>query len=242
MKLRALSLLFAALLLSLTPQAFACPGCKDAVSNTVANPWGTAYNSSILFMLGTVMTIVAAAAYGIYRIARAEELRKLAPAGVGAEIPAAAPKKKFSILKYVLPAVGCLYVAFISAAMSRTGAAKVSEQTVIDIPSLNDSSFRSAQMVNPAMVVDFGASWCPNCQKTAPEYYRVAKAREPQTRFFQVDVDQSPVTAKALKVEDLPCFILFINNEEVARRTGAATEAELTEWIDKNTPKTTAAK
>lgn len=225
-------------LFAFADQVLACPGCKDALAgaNSVANPWGTAYNASIMFMLGTVLVIVGSAAYGIFRIARAEERRTLAGVG-GVAVPVAAPTKKTSLLKFVLPAVGVLYAAFIAAAMSRATPTQAAEQTVIDIPSLNDGTFRSAQMVNAAMVVDFGAAWCPNCKKSAPEFVRVAKARQPQTKFFQVDVDLSPVTAKALKIDELPCFVLFINNEEVARRTGFASEAELSEWLDKNTPK-----
>ncbi len=237
MKTSTLTLVSAGLL-GFANQVLACPGCKDAVSsaNTVANPWGNAYNSSILFMLGTVLVIVGSVSYGIFRIARAETQRKLAPAG-GVAIPVAAPVKKVSLLKFVLPAVGLLYVAFIAAAMTRTKSTQASEQSVIDIPSLNDSTFRSAQMVNPSLVVDFGAAWCPNCKTSAPEFYRVAKARQPQTKFFQVDVDASPVTAKALKIDDLPCFVLFLDGQEAARRTGAATEAELNAWIDSHTPK-----
>jgi thioredoxin 1 len=221
---------------TLTQQVLACPGCKDALSNnnTVANPWSTAYNSSIMFMLGTVLVIIVSVTYGIFRIVRAEERRKRdSEAGIAAA-PVAAPQRKLSLWKFVLPAVAVMYVAFISSAMSRTAAM---QSTVIDIPSLNDSTFRSASLVNKAMVVDFGASWCPICQKTGPEFYRVAVAKRPLATFFQMDVDHSPATARALKVDELPCIVLFSNGEEVARHTGAATEAELTEWIDKNTPK-----
>lgn len=223
--------------LVLTNQAFACPGCKDALSNnnSVANPWSTAYNSSILFMLGTVLVIIFGTAYGIFRIVRKEERRaKDLALGVAASAPVVAQKRGLSLWKFVLPAVAIMYVAFISSAMSRTAA---TQATVIDIPSLNDGTFRSAALVNKAMVVDCGAAWCANCQKTAPEFYRVAVAKRPQTTFFQLDVDRSPSTAKVLKIDELPCVILFSNGAEVARHTGAATEAELNAWLDANAPK-----
>ncbi len=50
--------------------ALACPGCKDALSSgsSVTNPWGAAYNWSIMFMLAMVLTMAAAAHHALLRV------------------------------------------------------------------------------------------------------------------------------------------------------------------------------
>ena len=55
----------------------ACPGCKDALANegAVVNPWGPAFNWSILFMLGTVLCMFSLVAFGVYKLSRDEERR-----------------------------------------------------------------------------------------------------------------------------------------------------------------------
>src|SRR5258708_14524295 len=64
-------------LLTLSQQALACPGCKDALSQKGAatNPWGAAFNLSIMFMLGTVLTIVCGAKLFFRKMVRVEELQ-----------------------------------------------------------------------------------------------------------------------------------------------------------------------
>ncbi len=81
------------------------------------------------------------------------------------------------------------------------------------------------------MLVDFNASWCASCITTAPEFEKFVQNQPADLKTFTIDTDASPITAKAFGVDNLPCMILFHEGQEVARRSGVVTEAELKEFV-----------
>ena len=230
--MKSIKLAFTLTLLAFANQVLACPGCKDALATTKGgpvNPWGLAFNLSIFFMLGTVLSMVGALTFAMYRIARREESgNNKNPA------PAAASKRKFPT-KVVLPVLAALYVGVIS----WTTVSGSALQTARDnMPFLSDDTFKAAVSFHKSgLLVDFGAPWCANCRVTAPAFAQVSDEYADRIKCFNLNVDQNPKTAKALKVDDIPCLILYVNCKEVARRSGVATDIELRDWLAQNLPK-----
>jgi len=83
-------------------------------------------------------------------------------------------------------------------------------------------------------VLRFTASWCGPCRVYAPVFDKVM-AERPEAAYV-VDTEQMEMTAKFHHVMSLPTTILLVDGDEVARLTGLATGARLTEWLNDNTP------
>jgi len=223
--MKAIRTLISVLCLGLASQALACPGCKDALSSgsSVTNPWSSAYNISILFMLGVVLAFVSGMGYFVFRLARSE-------AKLHAGEQPAAPRR-WSLLS--LPAFAVVYIA-IFAWVDAHEAVPVAK---VDIPALVDGTFRSASLMHPKMLVEFNASWCAACKTTEPEFGKFLQSAPADMKCFAIDTDKSPVTTKEFSVDTLPCMMLICDGKEVARRAGVITEGELKDWVLKNSPK-----
>lgn len=70
-----------------------------------------------------------------------------------------------------------------------------------------------------AVLVDFTAAWCPPCRLMRPVVEAFA-ARRPDVRVVEVDVDACPAVQGRYPVRAMPSFVVFVNGEPVAQRTG----------------------
>lgn len=213
----------AAFAILLSRQVLACPGCKDALSqNGVANPWSSAFNLSILFMLGTVLALACAMGYGVYRLVREEERRN----GIAAD-----PKA------LRLHRIGAGIVALIVAALifwpSSASASK--PMPVSDLPTLNDAALKTElDRSKGLMVIEVGATWCAPCRMMSPTVSSVAKDLTGSVPFYFMDYDASPGAVKQLQINDMPCLVLFKDGKEVGRSIGINSPAGLKEFIKTN--------
>lgn len=84
-----------------------------------------------------------------------------------------------------------------------------------------------------AKIYDFKASWCGPCRAYSPIFEKVSKNPEFKNITFEsVDVDDKEELAAKYNIRNIPTTI-FVNDadEEVGRRLGYLTEAELTSLI-----------
>jgi thioredoxin 2 len=226
--MRVLKLSVLLILAAVAFESLACPGCKDALStgSSVTNPWGAAFNTSIMFMLAIVLSMAGGLVYFIYRLSRAEEQKHGAAASTQAA--AVAPQRRWSWL--ALPIFAVLYIGIFAWVDAHESASRLT----VTIPALNDETFRSATRINPYLLVEFSAAWCPGCKTTEPEYGRFIQSPPQDLKCYALDTDKSPVTAKALEVDTLPCMILFREGKELARHTGIISEGQLREWVEQH--------
>jgi thioredoxin 1 len=201
----------------------ACPGCKDALSqNGVANPWGSAFNISIIFMLGTVLVLFCGVAYFIYRLSREEERRN----GIATD-------PKATRYHRIGAGITAVFVAVLIFWPSSAGATKA--PPVSDLPTLTDETLQTELgRAKGMVVVEVGANWCPPCRMMGPTVSSVAKEMAPAIPFYFVNLDNSPATAKQYKVDELPCLILFKDGKEAGRLIGINTDAGIKELIRKH--------
>ena len=79
-------------------------------------------------------------------------------------------------------------------------------------------------------VLYFTADWCQPCKKVKPVVEELNREYLPGI-FQMVDVDIEKEMAQTFQIRAVPTFVLFENNKEINRITGAQTKQSLLEFI-----------
>lgn len=75
----------------------------------------------------------------------------------------------------------------------------------------------------------FTADWCQPCKKMKPV---VEDMKKEGFQFQIIDADYEQLLVKRFKINSVPTFILFENEKEINRITGAKTREELENFIN----------
>jgi thioredoxin 1 len=75
----------------------------------------------------------------------------------------------------------------------------------------------------------FTAEWCGPCKKTRPI---VEELKKEGYQFQIIDADYEQLLVKKFEIKSVPTFILFKNEKEIKRITGAQTQQSLLEFIN----------
>ena len=78
-------------------------------------------------------------------------------------------------------------------------------------------------------VLYFTAEWCGPCKKTRPI---VEEMKREGFEFQIIDADYEQLLVKRFGIKSVPTFILFENEKEINRTTGAKTRKELQSFIN----------
>ena len=79
------------------------------------------------------------------------------------------------------------------------------------------------------VVFYFTAEWCGPCKQTRPI---VEEMKREGFEFQIIDADYEQLLVSRLKVKSVPTFILFKDEKEIKRLTGAQTKQSLLEFIE----------
>jgi len=77
------------------------------------------------------------------------------------------------------------------------------------------------------VLVDFHADWCGPCKIMAPILDDVAGARAGELLVLKLDTDRNPAVTQRFGIRGIPTLIVFRENQEAGRRTGAVSRADL---------------
>lgn len=91
------------------------------------------------------------------------------------------------------------------------------------------------------VMVEFGAEWCGPCKTVAPELAALAQELEGKAKIVTVDIDKSPMLARALGIQSVPTFVVFHNGQPAGGKAGAMRRAELRQMIEPFLPRTAGA-
>lgn len=91
--------------------------------------------------------------------------------------------------------------------------------------------FNKAISGSKAVLVDFGAEWCPPCKLMEPVLKHLQTNNAGKFSLVKVDGANDQDILTAYKVTALPVFIIFKDGKPVWRKEGVATEKELAEQL-----------
>jgi thioredoxin 1 len=85
------------------------------------------------------------------------------------------------------------------------------------------------------VLLDFWAEWCGPCKMIAPILEDLARSKYAgKVRFAKINIDENNKTPIKFGVKGIPTLILFDKGEEVDRKIGALSKAQLEEFLNKH--------
>lgn len=83
------------------------------------------------------------------------------------------------------------------------------------------------------VLVKFEASWCGPCKAYGPIFKKFSEENE-NIKCFSLDCQVAPEIAEDFDVKSIPVTILFVNGEEISRKTGSLSKEQLTDFCDQD--------
>ena len=98
-------------------------------------------------------------------------------------------------------------------------------QSVVTIDA--DNFEQEVIQAEQAVLVDFGAEWCPPCKAIAPIIEELATEYEGVARVGTVDVDENKALAERYAIGSIPTLLFFKDGEVVDRIQGLVPKSEI---------------
>ncbi|SHH05747.1 thioredoxin family protein [Bradyrhizobium erythrophlei] len=86
------------------------------------------------------------------------------------------------------------------------------------------------------IVVKFEAKWCAPCKAMTPLLLDIEQQLGDKVGFYSANVDHCMLIAQRYKVNQIPALLVIDKGAVTAMRTGAASKAELLQWIKQAIP------
>lgn len=107
----------------------------------------------------------------------------------------------------------------------------------VDLPEINDVVLSPAELdatvakSDRAVLLKFGAPWCPPCNMLDAELPKVAHLMGDKVEVLKVNVDENQDLASQYDVSSIPKIILFRDGKAVSNRVGFMDVDKLSKWI-----------
>ncbi|MBN1644086.1 MAG: thioredoxin [Dehalococcoidales bacterium] len=85
---------------------------------------------------------------------------------------------------------------------------------------------------NQPALVDMWAPWCVPCRMVAPIVDKLSNKYEGKCKFYKMNVDNNPDTARKYGVMSIPTMLFFKNGKVVNTVVGATSEQALAPKVE----------
>ena len=104
----------------------------------------------------------------------------------------------------------------------------------MSVQTITDAAFEAEVLRSAgAVLVEFGANWCPPCRQIEPVLERIGEERAGVLRVVSMNVDEQPATSAAYGVTGLPTLIMFRDGVPVLHLVGARPRSVLEAEVDR---------
>ena len=105
----------------------------------------------------------------------------------------------------------------------------------MELKQVTDNNFQDEVLSSDKPVlVDFWAEWCAPCKMIGPVLEELAIEMGEKLEIVKVDVDSNSQTAMNYAVRSIPTLIIIKDKSVVAQHIGAASKAQLENFINQN--------
>lgn len=106
------------------------------------------------------------------------------------------------------------------------------------IPFVTERDFeQQVLLAETPVLVQFTADWCQPCKTIAPEVESFAAEMEGKLKVLRVDIDQSQVLARQLRIQSVPTFMLFVDQRLGDAQVGALGKKQLRAMVEPFLPR-----
>lgn len=93
---------------------------------------------------------------------------------------------------------------------------------------MNPETFYSQLRQNAKpVVVDFWAAWCMPCRAMEPVLKQAEAEYQGKVDVWRINADESAALLQGLRIYGIPTLLVFRDGQEILRRTGSQSRAEL---------------
>ena len=105
----------------------------------------------------------------------------------------------------------------------------------MEIDQVTDSNFQDEVLSSDKPVlVDFWAEWCGPCKMIGPILEELAREMDGKIKIVKVDVDSNSQTAMNYAIRSIPTLIIVKDGSVQSQHIGAASKAQLENFINQN--------
>jgi thioredoxin 1/putative thioredoxin len=87
------------------------------------------------------------------------------------------------------------------------------------------------------VLIEFGAEWCGPCKQIKPDVESFAREMQGKVKVVYVDIDKAPMLARELRIQNVPTFMLFVEQRIADAQVGAMGKKQLQRMVEPFLPR-----